>query len=95
MSNYPLGAEYDSRAPYNQSDDPITIEVLVSVTISKSVKIQVSDYEVNKEIDEDGIAYADYDCSECNLTEAFEDQYGKITSQFPDWDIDDYEIMLN
>ena len=44
---YPLGAQYDSRAPYNEKPLPEKeVEVLVSITLSKSFKIKVSDYNV-------------------------------------------------
>ena len=53
--NYPLGADTKD-APWNQSEPPEEeIEVLVSITLSKSVKIKVKDYIVVDEgKDEDG-----------------------------------------
>lgn len=42
--DYPLGADTKD-APWNQVDNPEReIEVTVSVTLSKTVKIKVSDY---------------------------------------------------
>ena len=42
MSNYPLGAENDPSAPYNQvNPDYEEIDVLVSVVVSKSIKIRI------------------------------------------------------
>lgn len=71
---YPPGAEFDPRAPYNQVDLPEKeIEVTISVTLSKTVKITVDDYEVDEGKDEDGY-YCNYDFSECNLQKAVEDQ---------------------
>lgn len=95
MSNYPMGAKYDPNAPYNQSEDYAEIEVLVSVTVSKVVKVTVSDYACTKDMDEEGNAFAHYDYSECDLQGAFENQYGTPEQLFEGWDIDDYEIMLN
>ena len=44
--NYPMGADTKD-APWNQVDNPEReIEVTVSVTLSKTVKIKVSDYEI-------------------------------------------------
>ena len=44
---YPPGAEFDPRAPYNQVDLPEKeIEVTISVTLSKTVKVTVDDYDV-------------------------------------------------
>lgn len=42
---YPLGAQNDPRAPYNQKEpDPVKIKVCVSVTYSKSVEVIVPKY---------------------------------------------------
>lgn len=71
---YPPGAEFDPRAPYNQVDLPEKeIEVIISVTLSKTVKVMVNDYEVEEDADEDG-RYLSYDFSECDLNKAVEDQ---------------------
>ena len=44
--NYPVGADTPD-APWNQVDNPEKeIEVTVSVTLSKTVRINVSDYEI-------------------------------------------------
>ena len=44
---YPPGAEHDPNAPWNQVDNPEReIEVTVSVTLSKTVKVRVSDYKI-------------------------------------------------
>lgn len=73
---YPPGAEHDPNAPYNQVDLPDKeIEVLVSVTLSKTVKIRVNDYKVvDYGKDEDGDYFEDIDFSECDLQGAVEDQ---------------------
>ena len=40
---YPLGAQYDPNAPYNKKPLPEKeVEVLVSITLSKTFKIKVS-----------------------------------------------------
>jgi hypothetical protein len=39
MSNYPLGAKYDPRAPYNE--ELVTKEILISATISRTIEIVV------------------------------------------------------
>lgn len=71
---YPPGAEFDPRAPYNQVDLPEKeIEVTISVTLSKTVKVTVDDYEIDEGRDEDGY-YCNYNFSECNLQKAVEDQ---------------------
>ena len=64
---YPAGAEHDPNAPWNQEDIPEReVEVTVSVTLSKTLKIKVSDYTVDSE--------GNVDYSDCNLREAVENQ---------------------
>lgn len=71
---YPPGAEFDPRAPWNQVDLPEKeIEVTISVTLSKTVKVSVNDYTVEEDTDEDG-RYLSYDYSDCDLHKAVEDQ---------------------
>lgn len=71
---YPPGAEFDPRAPYNQVDLPEReIEVTISVTLSKTVKVMVDDYTVEESADEDG-RYVSYNFSECDLNKAVEEQ---------------------
>lgn len=73
--NYPLGSDTPD-APWNQVDQPEReIEVLVSVTLSKTVKVRVSDYEIaDCGKDEDGDYFEDIDYSECDLQGAVKDQ---------------------
>ena len=46
MSDYPLGAQYDPRAPYNEKTK--TVSVCVSVTYHKDIEVEVP--EVVKEL---------------------------------------------
>lgn len=39
MSNYPLGAQYDPRAPYNEKTK--TVSICVSVTYHKEIEVEV------------------------------------------------------
>lgn len=109
---YPAGAEFDPNAPWNQSDPPEKeIDVLVSITLSKTVKVKVSDYEViDSGKDEDGNYFEDIDYSNCDLKNAVESQvvlpneaYKFITSSgnkavkesLKDWNVDDFEVILD
>lgn len=76
IGGYPLGAQYDPKAPYNKNTLPEKeIEVLVSVTLSKTVKIKVSDYSItNIGKDENGDYFETLDFSDSNLKEAVENQ---------------------
>lgn len=72
---YPMGADTED-APWNQADNPEReIEVTVSVTLSKTVKIKVSDYEITDSgKDEDGEYFEDINYSNCDLKGAVEEQ---------------------
>ena len=70
--NYPAGSD----TSWNQADLPEKeIEVLVSVTLSKTVKVRVSDYKIaDCGKDEDGDYFESVDYSECDLQGAVKDQ---------------------
>ena len=106
---YPPGAEHDPNAPWNQIDNPEReIEVTVSVTLSKTVKIKVSDYEITDSgKDEDGECFKDIDYSDCDLKGAVEEQIvlpqsahtyvkgnPKVHEDLSDWCVDDLEVNL-
>lgn len=84
--NYPLGAANDPNAPFNRVDpEPIEVEVTVSITLSKTVKIYVDDYT------QDG---SDIDFSECNLSKAVEEQITLPNEKVEGWNVDDFEVNL-
>lgn len=106
--NYPCGTD-EPNAPWNQADNPEReIEVTVSVTLSKTVKIKVSDYEITDSgKDEDGEYFEDIDYSNCNLKGAVEEQIvlpqsahmyvkgnSKVQEDLSNWYVDDLEINL-
>ena len=101
---YPAGAEHDPNAHRNQEDIPEReVEVTVSVTLSKTLKIKVSDYTVDSE--------GNVDYSDCNLREAVENQIilpqeaykyvnpytfnkHETIEDLSNWDVDDFEVIL-
>ena len=108
MNNYPMGANTPN-APWNQVDNPEReIEVTVSVTLSKTVKIKVSDYEITDSgKDEDGEYFEDIDYSNCDLKGAVEEQIvlpqsaymyvnsnPKAYEDLSNWCVDDLEANL-
>lgn len=97
LGGYPPGAEFDRRAPFNQKENkPIEREVLVSITMSKSFKIKVSDYEVTDEgRDEDGQYYRTINYGNCNFKEQFDEQYNLKQVNLDDWHIDEMEVIPN
>lgn len=76
FDNYPMGANEDKRAPWNDDDlSPVEIAVTVSVTLSKTVKVKVKDYIIVDEgKDEDGNYFCERDFSDTNLLAAVEEQ---------------------
>ena len=85
-SNYPpmSQSEYD-RAPWNEVElPPKDVEVTVSITVSKTMKVPVTDYIIADE----GI-----DFSSCDLNKAVKDS-GYLPN-FKDWYIDDFEVILD
>lgn len=93
---YPPGAEHDPRAPYNEVDTPEKeIEVCISVTLSKTVKVKVSDYTiVDSGKDEDGEYFEDIDYSDCDLKTAVKEQITLPQDTCKGWDVDDFEVIL-
>lgn len=72
--NYPIGVDTKD-APWNQKELPEKeIEVTIYITLSKTVKIKVSDYIVYSNEDDNGNHFEDVDYSDCNLKEAVEKQ---------------------
>lgn len=73
--NYPVGAD-NAEAPWNQADNPEReVEVTVSITLSKTLKVRVDDYQiVDSGKDEDGEYFEDIDYSNCDLKSAVEEQ---------------------
>ena len=106
--DYPCGTD-EPNAPWNQADNPEReIEVTVSVTLSKTVKIKVSDYEITDSgKDEDGEYFEDIDYSNCDLKGAVEEQIvlpqsahmyvkgnSKVQEDLSNWCVDDLEVNL-
>ena len=94
---YPPGAEHDLNAPWNQVDpEPKKIEVTVSITLSKTVEVEVDDYIAEEVSDEDGYHGVVYDYSECDLEQAVRDQVTlpNSTGEFNDWVEDDFAVNL-
>lgn len=110
--DYPVGAANDPRAPYNEVENPeIELDVLVSVTLSKVVKVKVKDYDIVEQgVDEDGHYYCDMDFSDTNLLAAVEEQVVlpqdaslyvdvgsnlKAADDLSGWNVDEIECVLN
>lgn len=93
---YPMGAENDPRAPWNREDNPYEeIDVTVSITLHKSFKIKVNDYDITDEgVDDDGNYFCDKDFSTCNLYEAAKNQLDlSDISEENGWTEDEFEVI--
>ena len=75
MNNYlALTSSQLKNAPWNEIElEPKKIKVTVSITLSKTVEVEVDDYNVIDDINEFGHIHVD-DFSECNLEQAVRDQ---------------------
>lgn len=71
------------------------IEVTISVTLSKNTKIKISDYKItNCGNDEDGVYFEDIDYSDCDLKGVVEEQITLPQNTYKDWNIDDFEVII-
>lgn len=106
--DYPIGSD-TKNAPWNQVyNSEREIEVTISVTLSKTIKIKVSDYEIiDSGKDEDGMYFKAIDYSDCDLKSAVEKQIvlpqnaykyvkdnSKVHEDLNNWYVDDFEINL-
>lgn len=72
--DYPEGSDTNN-SPFNQKDNPeIEVDVLVSITLSKSMKLKLSDYTLKKE-EYEGNTIDKVDLSNVNLEEKVREQY--------------------
>ena len=78
---YPPGAEFDPKAPWNESEDPDPkkVEVAVSTTLSRNTTVYTSDYNIESWEDCDTgdngetihTGGTDYDFSDTDFKEAY------------------------
>ena len=85
-SNYPLMSQSEwDRAPWSEKEyPPKDVEVAISITISRTVKVSVTDYTIDEE---GGI-----DFSNCDLKRAVGENVN--LPNIKDWNLDDFEIIL-
>ena len=71
------------------------VEVTVSVTLSKTVKVKINDYDIiSQGVDEDGNFFENIDYSNCNITNAVEEQILLPQYYMKDWNVDDFECVI-
>ena len=85
-----------------------TVNVTVSITLSKQLTIEVDDCKEYADIDEDGNQYGEIDYSECDLKKAVQEQINlpnetyklvlkdtKYYNDLKNWCVDDFEVILD
>ena len=84
--DYPEGSD-NSFAPWNEIEqDDELVEVTISQTLSKQVEVEVNDYEVDWDYDDDGNKIPELDFSNCDLRTPTLDQHwtvDKILKEIP------------
>ena len=92
---YPTGTYNNSDAPWNEvAKKPQKVEVTVSITLSKTVEVEIDDYTA-EEINEDGIYDTIYNFDNCDLEQAVRNQIDLPSKIFDDWSEDDFVVNLN
>ena len=92
---YPTGTYNNPDATWNEVvKNPQKIEVTVSITLSKTVEIEVDDY-TTEEINEDGIYSTIYNFDNCDLEQAVRNQIDLPSKVFDNWSEDDFVVNLN
>lgn len=70
---YPPGAEFDSRAPWNEQEVPERqFDVCISQTLSKSTRVTTNDYVPEVDQDEDGVYESTADTSDTDWEAAYD-----------------------
>lgn len=75
LGGYPIGAEHDSSAPYNQKDTYVKeFDVVISQTLSKSTTVYTNDYKEEVDEDEEGKRLVT-NTSDTNWLEAYKENH--------------------
>ena len=92
---YPTGTYNNPDAPWNEvTKKSQKVEVTVSITLSKTVEIEVDDY-TTEELNEDSIYNTIYNFDNCDLEQAVRNQIDLPSRVFDDWNEDDFVVNLN
>ena len=76
---YPLGAEHDPNAPYNQVDPPeIEFKVTATFSVDKEVTVKTSDYVTEEDWDDDMGKCESIDTSDTDWIAAYQEQHESI-----------------
>ena len=74
-SNVPMGAEYDSRAPWNETENyPIERDCEVTETIARKVTLSTTDYVAEEDWDDEFGKCLSADTSETDWSDEYSNQ---------------------
>ena len=96
--NYPMGAEYDTNAPWNQPEiEYKEVEVTISLTISKTTKVTVPDIEklddsILKEAVKEQIVLP-YESDLIRSISGNNPLYRRELEDLSNWIVDDFEVV--
>ena len=90
-NNYPAASNTPD-SPWNEVDPEVrSIEVEITLTLTKRVDLKVSDYEVIEQgVDKDGVFFEDIDFSNCDIDSAVKEQVDLPKN----WIIEDIDTEL-
>lgn len=84
----------ESNAPYNDNKEPVMVDVCVSITMHKSVRVCVKDYEeVNYGKDEDGNVDVERKFDTPVLIDAVRQQIELPYERVKGWSVDEFEVV--
>ena len=76
---YPLGAEHDPNAPYNQVDPPeMEFTVTATFSVDKEVTVKTSDYVAEEDWDDDMGKCESIDTSDTDWIAVYQEQHESI-----------------
>jgi hypothetical protein len=98
--NYPMGAQYDPKAPWNEPElKEKEIDVTISITLSKTTKITVQTLDDTDHLDsnylKECVESSVYLPHEIKLISMLPDVTipSKIIEDFDNWIVDDFEVI--
>jgi len=84
----------ESNAPYNDNKTPVMVDVCISITLHKNVRICVRDYEeINYGFDEDGNPDIERKFDTPTLIDAVKNQIDLPYEKVKGWSIDEFEVV--
>ena len=88
------GSRVASKAPYDDKKIPVMVDVCVSITMHKNVKVCISDYdETNYGLNEDGDIDIERKFNPMTLANAVKEQIELPQEKVKGWSVDEFEVI--